>query len=257
MEIEIRKDGPYEYVEEGNGPVLLMLHGLFGALSNWEHVINRFKKNYKILIPLLPIYAKTNVKPSVDGLAKFTKEFLAYKGINRCVVLGNSLGGHIALVFALNNQEKLDGLVLTGSSGLFESGMGSGFPRRGNYPYIKERVEYTFYNPETATKELVDEVFHIVNDNYKALRVVRVARAAQRQNLAHDIQSIQVPTLLVWGLNDNITPANVAHEFNRLLPNSELRFIDQCGHAAMMEKPEEFNQYLAHFLGRVLPEPTA
>ena len=155
----------------------------------------------------------------------------------------------------MENPDHLDGLVLTGSSGLFESGMGSTFPRRGNYRFIKERVEYTFYDPATATKELVDEVFDIVNDNYKALWVVRVARDAQRQNLSQKIQKIEVPTLLVWGLNDNITPANVAHEFHKLIPNSELRFIDKCGHAPMMECPEPFNNYLTGFLNRVYPAP--
>lgn len=253
MEIKLKNSGGFEYVEEGQGPAIVLLHGLFGALSNWEFVINTFKDRYRILIPLLPIYAKTKVKPSVEGLAQFTKGFLDHKGIDKCIAMGNSLGGHIALVFALENPDRLDGLVLTGSSGLFESGMGSTFPRRGNYPYIKERVEYTFYDPKTATKELVDEVFHIVNDNYKALRVVRVARAAQRQNLAKEIHKIQVPTLLVWGLNDNITPPNVGHEFHRLLPNSELKFIDHCGHAAMMEQPEQFNVYLQEFLDGVYP----
>ncbi len=255
MDIEIKKDGEYEYVDEGQGPTLLLLHGLFGALSNWEMVISEFSENYRILIPMLPIYKKTNVKPSVEGLANYTKGFLDHIGVKRCCALGNSLGGHIALIFALENPERLDGLVLTGSSGLFESGMGSTFPRRGNKPYIRERVAFTFYDPETATEELVDEVFDIVNDNYKALRVVRVARAAQRENLSNKIHRIKVPTLLVWGLNDNITPANVGYEFHKLMPNSTLRFIDQCGHAAMMEKPKEFNLYLQDFLNTVYPKP--
>lgn len=256
MELEIKKSGEYEYVEEGEGPVLVLLHGLFGALSNWNAVFEHFSKDYRILIPLLPIYKKTNVKPSVSGLAEYTKGFLDHLKIEKCLALGNSLGGHIALVFALENQDRLQGLVLTGSSGLFESGMGSTFPRRGNYPYIEERVQFTFYDKVTATKELVDEVFDIVNDNYKALRVVRIARAAQRENLAKEIHKIKVPTLLVWGLNDNITPPNVGHEFHKLLPNSELRFIDKCGHAAMMEQPHEFNLCLQRFIDRVYPVPT-
>lgn len=252
MELEIKQEGEFEYVEAGkDGPTLVLLHGLFGALSNWKAVIDRFVDRYRVLIPLLPIYKKTKVKPSVEGLAEYTLQFLDFKGIRKCTALGNSLGGHIGLVFALEHLDRLDGLVLTGSSGLFESGMGSTFPRRGNYPYIKERVEYTFYDPGTATKELVDEVFTIVNDNYMALRIVRIARAAQRENLRKLIHKITVPTLLVWGLNDNITPPNVAHEFHKLLPNSELHFIDHCGHAAMMEQPEQFNEYLDQFLDRV------
>jgi pimeloyl-ACP methyl ester carboxylesterase len=162
--------------------------------------------------------------------------------------VGNSLGGHIALVLALRNPEKVNAMVLTGSSGLFESGMGSGFPRRGSYSYIQERVAYTFCSPETATKPLVDEVFDIVSDNQKTLKVLKIARSAQRHNMSEEIGGIQAPTLLIWGLNDNITPPRVAHEFARLLPHAELRFIDQCGHAAMMEQPESFIGLMKNFL---------
>lgn len=139
-------------------------------------------------------------------------------------------------------------LTLTGSSGLFEEGMGSGFPRRGDYGYVKERVEFTFYSPQTATKELVDEVFGIVNNSYAALRVLKIARAAQRMNMREDVKSITAPTCLIWGLNDNITPVYVAHEFNRLITHTELNFIDHCGHAPMMEQPERFNRILNQFL---------
>jgi pimeloyl-ACP methyl ester carboxylesterase len=245
MDIRIKRDGGHDYVEEGTGPTIVLLHGLFGALSNWQFVLGEFSKDYHILIP---IYRKTKVDASVDGLAEYVKEFLDYKGIEKCVIMGNSLGGHIGLIFTIENRDRVRALVLTGSSGLFESGMGSTFPRRGNYEYIRERVAFTFYNPATASKELIDEVFEIINDNYKALRIVRIARAAQRQNLRQEIATIRKPALLVWGLNDNITPPNVAHEFNKLLPGSDLRFIDACGHAAMMEKPLDFNKHLKRFL---------
>lgn len=251
MNIKIKKEGAYEYVEEGNGYPIVLLHGLFGALSNWQHVMREFTRNFRVIIPLMPIYKKSKVTPSIEGLARFVNEFLDFKGINKSVVIGNSLGGHIAQVYALENPDRVSGLVLTGSSGLFESGMGSTFPRRGNYPYIKERVEFTFYNPATATKDLIDEVFGIVNDNYKALRILKIARNAQRQNLRQVIGTISAPTLLVWGLNDNITPPNVAHEFHKLLPNSELRFIDECGHAAMMEQPLKFNTILKKYLNKL------
>lgn len=258
MEIQVKLDGGYEFVEEGSGPPLILLHGLFGALSNWKAVVEAFSKRFTVMIPLMPIVAKTTVKPTIPDFAGFIEGFIAFKKIMRCTILGNSLGGHVGLVYALNNMDKLDALVLTGSSGLFESGMGSTFPRRGNYRYIKERVEYTFYNPETANKALIDEVFEMVNDNYMTLRILKIARDAQRQNLADDLGKINVPTLLVWGLNDNITPPHVGHEFQRLLPNAELRFIDHCGHAAMMEQPEEFNKVLTNFLAKIYPvSPTA
>ncbi|RMG21603.1 MAG: alpha/beta hydrolase [Bacteroidetes bacterium] len=248
MDFHIQQENGYKYVERGNGPVLLLLHGLFGALSNFEAVIKDFSSNFRVIIPLIPLYEKNNVSTTVSGLTAYVEEFAAFKGIENCTLIGNSLGGHIALVYALQNKEKVRALVLTGSSGLFESGMGSGFPRRSSYEYVRERVAYTFYSPEMATKELVDEVFGIVNDNFKTLRVLKIARSAQRHNMRDDIVSIHVPTLLIWGLNDNITPPRVAHEFHKLIPNTQLNFIDKCGHVPMMEHPQKFNRILKGFL---------
>jgi pimeloyl-ACP methyl ester carboxylesterase len=252
MEMKINREGGYEYVESGTGPVLLLLHGLFGALSNWQHVMHDFSAHYRVIIPLLPIYKKTQVSPSIEGLSEFVANFVQFKSLPPAVVLGNSLGGHIALLYALKNPEQVKALVLTGSSGLFESGMGSTFPRRGDYNYIRERVAYTFFDPRMASGELTGEVFEIVNDNYKALRILHIARAAQRQNLRKVIGGLKCRVLLVWGLNDNITPPHVAHEFHKLLPNSQLAFIDRCGHAAMMEQNGRFNALLTQFLQRTI-----
>lgn len=251
MALHIKEKNEFRYVDEGRGEVLLLLHGLFGALSNWQEVVAAFSPHYRIIIPLLPIYEMPLLKAGVSGLVGFVEEFVEEIGLTEpATVLGNSLGGHIALVFTLRNPRQVARLVLTGSSGLFEDSMGGSFPKRGNYAYVQERVAYTFYNPQVATQELVDEVFSITNSNPKCLRIISIARSAQRHNLAKELQAIRVPTLLVWGLNDTITPPVVAHEFNRLIRGSELRFLDHCGHAPMMEKPTEFNRLLSHFLTR-------
>lgn len=249
MKFTIKEEKGFRYVDEGEGDVLLLLHGLFGALSNWDAVIQHYRVRHRVVIPLLPIYEMPLKDAGVSGLTDYVEEFVKMKGLKDVTLLGNSLGGHIALVYAIQNQSNVKKLVLTGSSGLFESAMGGSFPKRGNYDYIKEKVEYTFYDPNVATKELIDEVFEITNNNGKCMRIISIARSAQRHNMADDIQSIKQPVLLIWGLNDTITPPEVAHEFNRLLPNSELRFIDHCGHAPMMEHPEEFNQLVDAFLG--------
>lgn len=248
MKYTIKIEDEYQYIDEGEGPVLLLLHGLFGALSNWNTVIDGFKDKYRIIIPLMPIYTSPLKKASVPGLTSFIEGFVEFKKLNDILLLGNSLGGHVALVYTLNNPSKVKKLILTGSSGLFESSMGGSFPKRGNYEYIKERVEYTFFSPKTASKELVDEVFEITNNNQKCLRIIAMAKSAQRHNMNKEIVNISCPTLLVWGLNDAITPPEVAHEFNNLIPNSTLFFIDECGHAPMMEQPEEFNKILSDFL---------
>lgn len=248
MKFELKQSDDFKYIDEGHGSVLLLLHGLFGALSNWEAVIRRFSTRYRVIIPLLPIIEMPIREATVDGLTNYTERFVEKMGLKNISILGNSLGGHIALLYAMRNKINVKNLILTGSSGLFENSMGGSFPKRGDRKYIEERVKYTFYNPNLASKELVDEVFDITNNIRKGLNIVSIAKSAQRQNLAKELKELKVKTLLVWGLNDTITPPHVAHEFSRLMSNSEVRFIDECGHAPMMEHPEKFNEYVAEFL---------
>ncbi|SKC74440.1 alpha/beta fold hydrolase [Ohtaekwangia koreensis] len=248
MAILVKEENGFKFVDEGQGDTLLLLHGLFGALSNWEGVVARFSKNFRVIIPMLPIYEMPIKEAGLEGLRKFLEDFVAFKGLKDMIIMGNSLGGHIALIYTLKNGEKVKKLILTGSSGLFEDSMGGSYPKRGNYEYIKERVSYTFYNPEVASKELVDEVFDITKSIPKCMRIVAIAKSAQRHNMAEEIPNIKTPTLLVWGLNDTITPPMVAYEFNKLIPNSTLKFIDQCCHAPMMEHPEKFNELVEEFL---------
>lgn len=248
MNLQIRQTDDFRYIEEGQGQVLLLLHGLFGALSNWEHVVARFATHFRVIIPLIPIYEMPIRKSNLEGLVEFTQHFIACKKLERFTLIGNSLGGHIALIYTLQNPAQVDKLVLTGSSGLYENTMGGSFIKRSNYDYIAERVRYTFYDPAVVNKEYIDEVFDLVQDSQKVLRIVAIAKSAQRHNLADQLPHIHAKTLLIWGLNDTITPPLVAHEFNTLLPHSHLRFIDQCCHAPMMEQPDRFNDLLEEFL---------
>jgi pimeloyl-ACP methyl ester carboxylesterase len=248
MNYQIHEGNGYRYIDEGQGEILLLLHGLFGALSNWEGVIEGFKKEYRVVIPMMPIYEMPIKEAGCEGLTEFIEGFLDWKGFNDLTLLGNSLGGHIALIYTLRHPENVRRMVLTGSSGLFENGMGGSYPKRGNYDYIKERTEYTFYDPKIATDELINEVFETTSSIPKCMRIVAIAKSAQRNNMAKDIVNIQTPTLLIWGLNDTITPPEVGHEFNKLIPNSELYFIDKCSHAPMMEHPTRFNDILTKWL---------
>jgi 2-hydroxy-6-oxonona-2,4-dienedioate hydrolase len=252
MGFQLIEEGKYKYIEtRSEGPNLMLLHGLFGALSNFEGIINKFNKSYNVIVPILPIYELPIFQASLDGLVDHLRSFVKHKNLYKLNVVGNSLGGHIALLFALAEAERIQSITLTGSSGLFESGMGSTFPKRGDYEYIKKKTQETFYDPGTATQELVDEVYDIVNDRAKAIRVIATAKSAVRHNLGDKLQDIAAPTLLIWGRNDNITPPFVAEKFRDLIPNSRLFFIDECAHAPMMEKPQEFNRILEEFLKEV------
>lgn len=248
MNYEIKQHGKFKFLEEGKGEPLMLLHGLFGALSNFEYLIEYFKNKYKVIVPLLPLYELDIFHTTVGGLEKYVHKFIELENYQNIHLLGNSLGGHIALVHALKHPERIKTLILTGSSGLFESGMGDTFPRRGDYEYIKKKTQITFYDPNTATKELIDEVFEITNNRLKAIKIIALAKSAIRNNLTNDLPKIKIPTCLIWGNNDIITPPFVGEDFHKLLINSELHFIDKCGHAPMMEVPNEFNKILDTFL---------
>lgn len=248
MEYEVKEDGKFRYIEEGQGEPLILLHGLFGAMSNFMDIVGHFKQSYKVVVPLLPLYELDIFHTSVGGLASHVHKFIEKRDYQDIHLLGNSLGGHVGLVHILKHPERIRSLILTGSSGLYEHGMGDTYPKRGDYEYIKTKTELTFYDPKIASKELVDEIYGIVNNRLKAIKIIALAKSAIRNNLGKELNNVKQPTLLIWGRNDTITPPFVGEEFKKLIPGSELHFIDKCGHAPMMEVPETFNTILAGFL---------
>lgn len=252
MNKTIKEEGKFHYIETGGDKeVLLLLHGLFGALSNFDTVINAFSGRFNVVVPILPIFTLPIRKLSLNGLVNHVQDFVQFKGYKKFNLLGNSLGGHIALLYALEDPEHINSIILTGSSGLFESAMGSTFPKRGDRDFIRKKTEGTFYDPKVASQELIDEVFDTVNDRNKAIRVIVTAKSAVRNNLEDKLHLIKAPTLLIWGKNDNITPPFVGEKFAELIENTELIFFDKCGHAPMMEHPKDFNTAVEGFLDRV------
>ena len=249
MTHELKKEGKFNYIEVGTGQPIIILHGLMGGLSNFDAVTSYFStKGYKIIIPELPVYTMSLLKTNVKAFANYLHEFIDFKGLEDVILLGNSLGGHIGLYHTKLYPEKVKALVITGSSGLYESAMGSGYTKRSDYEVIKKKAQDVFYDPEVATKEIVDEVYETVNDRNKLIKTLAIAKSAIRHNMAKDLPKMQTPTCIIWGKNDTVTPPEVADEFNSLLPDSELFWIDKCGHAAMMEHPETFNEILYAWL---------
>jgi pimeloyl-ACP methyl ester carboxylesterase len=249
MKFKLKKDKEFNFIEVGEGTPIVVLHGLMGGLSNFDGVANHFsEKGYKVIIPELPLYKLSLLKTNVKSFAIFLKDFLDSRNLKKVILLGNSLGGHIALLFSKMYPEYIKGLVITGSSGLYESAMGSGYPKRGDYEFIKKKAEDVFYDPKIATKEMVDEVYDTVNNRNKLIRTLAIAKSAIRHNMAKDLPNMKQPTCIIWGKNDNVTPPNVADEFHELLPDSDLYWLDKCGHAAMMELPEDFNKILDEWL---------
>ncbi|WP_435413084.1 alpha/beta fold hydrolase [Psychroserpens mesophilus] len=249
MAHRLKKEKEFRYIEVGEGTPIIVLHGLMGGLSNFDAVTTFFsEKGYKVLIPELPIYTMSLLKTNVKSFAKYLHDFIEFKGFDNVILLGNSLGGHIGLYHTKLYSEKVKALIITGSSGLYESAMGGGYTKRGDYEVIKKKAQEVFYDPEVATKEIVDEVYETVNDRNKLIKTLAIAKSAIRHNMAKDLPKMALPVCIIWGRNDTVTPPEVATEFNQLLPDSDLFWIDKCGHAAMMEHPDQFNEILYSWL---------
>ena len=248
MENYISENG-FNYKSVGNGQPLVILHGLMGGLSNFEGLFDFFPKNgYAVLAPELPVYNSTLLNTNVKYFAKYVKKFIDHKKLKNVVLIGNSLGGHVGLIFSKLFPKLVKGLVLTGSSGLYENSMGDSYPKREDYNFIKKKTQEVFYRPEIATKEIVDEIFETVNDRKKLIKILTMAKSAIRHNMSSDLPKITNETAIIWGKNDTVTPPNVGEEFNNLMPNSEIFWIDKCGHAPMMEHPQKFNKILFDWL---------
>lgn len=162
------------YIEKGKGEPILLLHGLFGALSNWKSTLTFLSKNYRVIIPLIPI-TEVNIKmANISGLTKYIEDFVKKLNLKKFSIIGNSLGGHIGLMYTLLNQEKVTKLVLTGSSGLYENSFGNSYPKRDDYEWINNRVNYTFYDSKIISKKYIDQIFKTLNNNLKCLNIITV-----------------------------------------------------------------------------------
>jgi len=229
----VKTEGKFTYIEKGEGVPLILLHGLMGGVDNFGTMVDVVADaGFKVLAPDLKLFEVPLLKTSIKYLAEYLNDFMNHKKLKKAVLVGNSLGGHIALVFSKKYPEKVEGMVLTGSSGLYEKAMGDSFPRRGDYEYIRIKTEEVFYDPKTATKELVDKIL----------------KSAIRHNMAEDIPNFKMPVCLIWGKQDKVTPPHVAEEFHSLFPNSKLFWIEKCGHSPMWEHPEKFSQITIDWL---------
>ena len=249
MAHQLKEEGGFRYLEIGEGTPMIILHGLMGGLSNFDNVAQYFpEKGYKVIIPELPLFELPLLTTNVNSFAKYLKEFISHKKLDKVILLGNSLGGHIGLLYTKQYPKNVKALVITGSSGLYESAMGESYPKRGDRNYIKTKTENVFYDPAIATPELVDEVFETVNDRVKLIRTLAIAKSAIRHNMGKDLPQMNTPTCIIWGENDSVTPPEVGTEFHEKLPDSDLFWIKKCGHAAMMEHPDTFNEILIAWL---------
>lgn len=234
---------------------VVLLHGMFGRAEHWRACADALSRDWPVFVPELPVF--DTPPPVVDGLVDHLAGWMDERGLASAVLCGNSLGGHLALRFALRDPRRVAGLILSGSSGLFEHGFEQGVPRHPSREWLRAKSREVFYEEKHVTAGLLDELDHMTSNPRLALRILRVAKAAKHENLQALLHRVTCPVLLAWGEDDRITPPAVAEEFRRLLPAADLKWIPRCGHAAMIEHPDALAGLADAFLRRVWPRPSA
>ncbi len=234
----------------GSPKTLVFLHGLFGKISNWESTWNFFKGKYRVGAVDFVLYDPKAPYQNIQSLTQLTLQFMDQHKITICVLFGNSLGGHVALNFALNYPERVAALVLTGSAGLIERNF-SMLSVNPNREYVMQRIGEVFYDQSFSTEERVGEALDILQYNRNKLRLIKLTRSSRKLNMFDHLPELQPPTLLVWGRQDKITPPEIGKVFVDRIPHAKLFFIDNCGHAPNIEKPDELNLASEVFLKEI------
>lgn len=247
-----------DVIESGTGRPVVFLHGLVGLNEHWEGVVRQVEHRCRCVMLELPLLDLEGDDCSIDGVTRLTTDFLANhfdpgagpwgRGV---VLVGNSFGGHVALRIALESPELVDALVLAGSSGLIEKTFVRGAPVRPSRDWIEEKIGELFHDKSKMAPGDVDRAHKVLSSRKGARAMVRLSKTARRNNLGVQIRGITQPTLLIWGREDVVTPPSAAEGFAELLPNSELVWLDECGHAPMLERPDEFTEALLRFLDRL------
>ena len=245
----------FRWLERGEGEPVLLLHGLMGEMDHWESALEKLGEFCRPIALELPIFDPALVDLSVPDLAVYVRRFMERLELPPAIVGGNSLGGHVALELALEHSGWVSGLMLAGASGISERSVAGRVPHLPTTAYVRERMEEIFYDPTFVTPQWVESIRRIVTTRHTARRILRMARATREHNIGARLGEIRVPTLLVWGKDDRITPPEVAEQFHAGIRGSQLVYLPNCGHAPMLEHPEAFDAIVSDWLVELRARP--
>jgi len=242
-------------LEAGKGDKnILFLHGLFGSPQHWSGIMQGLASDYRSLAPQLPIDRQGNRRKegakTIGDLTSLIESTINRTGLEQFVLCGNSLGGLIAIDFALRHPNRVLGLVLAGSAGLYERSLTKGEKPKPTREFVRSVISDIFYDERLINDALVDEWYDLIQDRDYARFILRISRATRDRCVVDELDQLTMPTLIVWGRNDEITPPSVAEQFQAQIRGAELKFIDQCGHSPNLEQPEAFMQHMSEFLPR-------
>lgn len=233
--------------DSGTGAPIVFLHGLVGLNEHWEGVVENLGGRGRCVLFQLPLLQLRGDDCSIHGATRLTEKFLSEHVREPAVLVGNSFGGHIALRIALNRPDLVRGLVLAGSSGLIEKSMVSDVQIRPSREWLRRKIGELFYDQSKMREADLDRAFGELSDRGGARAMVKLSRSARKDFLGDHIGEIIVPTLLIWGRQDIVTPPEAAEGFHRMIRGSKLVWLDNCGHAPMIERPDQFARALHEF----------
>ena len=248
------------YVEAGSGPVVVLLHGLGGNSTNWAFNIPALAQKYRVIVPDQIGFGRSD-KPRINyrvgTYADFLDKFLDELKIERATLVGNSMGGWIAALYALQRPARVERLVLADAAGFrpppeFNLAVLSGLnpsTRAG----MRELAAQVFFNKQLFGGEAAIDLMltqrMAAGDGDTIQRLVESIYRGEDM-LDGRLSAIKQPTLIIWGREDGLTPlAREGEKFRKEMPGAQFIVFEQCGHVPQVEKAAEFNAALLKFLG--------
>jgi 2-hydroxy-6-oxonona-2,4-dienedioate hydrolase len=239
-----------DVVECGTGVPVVFLHGLVGLNEHWEHVVRSISDRARCVTLEMPLLSLRKSDCSIQAVSAMTMQFIDKHFDEPVVLVGNSFGGHVALRVSHERPELVHSLVLAGSSGLIERTVVKGAPVRPTREWLIEKIGELFYDKSFMDPGDVDRAYALLNERGGARAMVKLSKSARRDSMADDLGEIEQPTLLIWGKEDVVTPPSAGQGFTELMPNAELFWIDNCGHAPMIEAPGPFAEAMHAFFDK-------
>lgn len=267
---EIEVDGIRLHVAEaGEGPALILLHGLSATHANWEHTIPAFAGRWRVVAPDLPGHGssgKPDAPYTIDFYAGVIRSLGRQLGLSDAVVVGNSLGGQIAIELALSYPAWTRALVLAAPAGAFGPlslralGWALGAATRPGVlrltlPRTLERCFYDRAQPGLDMRRRLLAERLSAPDYPHFARAVSRSLAGALHGSGQALHRLTQPTLVVWGRDDRVLPFWGSRWLMRAVPHARFAALDRCGHLPMLEQPAEFNRLTADFLRSVEAAP--
>lgn len=253
------------------GAAIVLIHGFAAAVEYWKLNISELAKKHRVYALDMAGFGRSD-KPDInytgEFYAKFIKDFMSTQNLDKAIICGHSLGGAMALYFAIKHQDMVDKLILVSSGGfgrkidiglrlLATSIIGDFIMKFFSKKTLRMAMRRFAYNKSAVSDDLVDSlypIFELPGTKRSMLSILRKhanifgVKPKALQPIFDNLHTIHVPTLIIWGRQDPLLPVKYAYVAEQNLPSARLHILDHCGHIPQIEYPEKFNQLVEDFL---------